>query len=70
MQSVKVKGFDKLDGAIDSLLGNLPAARRELRDSLKEIIQNDPNEAHAESAAAQEAQKFADKVADRLEGVS
>jgi hypothetical protein len=70
MQSVKVKGFDKLDGAIDPLLGNLPVARRVLRDSLEEIMRNYPNEAHAESAAVQEAQKFAVKVADRLEGVS
>lgn len=69
MQGAEIKGMKALDADLASLLAQLPKERIELNGKLDEIVKKETAVNHAEAMAIREAQKFADKIADKLEGV-
>jgi hypothetical protein len=68
MQGLEVKGLNKLNAVLKSLPVKLPEARGELNQKIAVIVRKETAENRAEALAIQEAQKYADEIADKLEG--
>jgi chromosomal replication initiation ATPase DnaA len=69
MQDAEIKGMKELNAVLTSLAAQLPKERRELDGKLNEIVKNETAVNRAEAMAIKEVQEFADKIADKLEGV-
>ena len=69
MQSLEAKGMNELVKDLKSLLDKLPEAREELNRKIADITKKETAENRAEALAIREAQKYADVIADKLEGV-